>query len=81
MVIEIMTYFMHLTQVLLPVKGLLYDSIRTPRGAPTSDWSQPPRRPHINGVHRNEDADGEASVADAESAEGYSEHDSLTSVE
>jgi len=65
----------------LPVKGLLYGSIRSPRGAATSEGSQASRKPHINGVHKNEDVDGQASVADSESVEGVSEQDSLTSVE
>jgi len=65
----------------LPVKGLLNGSIRSHRGAATSQRSQALRNPHINGVRRSEDTDGQASVADSESAEGVSEHDSLTSVE
>jgi hypothetical protein len=65
----------------LPVKGFLYGSIRSPRGTATSEGSQEFRKPHINGVHRDEDVDGQASVADSESVEGVSEQDSLTSVE
>jgi hypothetical protein len=65
----------------LPVKGLLYGNIRSPRGAATSEGSQTFRELHINGVYRNEDVDGQASVADSESVEGVSEQDSLTSVE
>lgn len=65
----------------LPVKGLLYGSIRSPRGVATSEGSQAFRNPYINGVHKNEDVDGQASVADSESVEGVSEQDSLTSVE
>ena len=64
----------------LPVKGL-YGSIRSPRGAATSEGSQAFRKPHTNGIHSNEDVDGQASVADSESVEGVSEQDSLTSVE
>jgi hypothetical protein len=75
-----MTYFMHLTQCFTG-QGFLYGSIRSPRGAATSEGSQALRRPHVNGVHRNEDANGQDSVADHESAEGVSEHGSLTSVE
>jgi hypothetical protein len=76
-----MTYFMHLTQVLYPVKGLLYGSIRSPHNAATFEGSQALHRPHINGFRRSEDADGQTSVTDPESAEGFSERDSLTSVE
>lgn len=65
----------------LPVKGHLYGSIRFPRNAPTSEGSQALREPHVNGFHRNEDVDGQASVADSESVEGVSEQGSLTSVE
>ena len=76
-----MTHFSHLTQSALPVKGLLYGSIRSPRGLATSEEGHTPPQPHINGVHKYEDADGLASVADSESVEGVSEQDSLTSVE
>jgi len=62
----------------LPVKGFYYGSIRSPRGAATSEGNQAFREPH---VHRDEDFDGQASVADSESIEGVSEQDSLTSVE
>lgn len=66
----------------LPVKGLLYGSIRSPSRPPhDATFSQALRRPHANGVRRSEDADGQASVTDHESAEGFSERDSLTSVE
>ena len=65
----------------LPVKGLLYGSIRSPHGAASSSGSQVFLEPNVNGVHRNEDIDGQASVADSESVEGFSEQDSLTSVE
>jgi hypothetical protein len=65
----------------LPVKGFLYGSIQSPRGAATSEGSQAFRKPHVNGVHKNEDVDGQASVTDSESVEGVSEQDSLTSVE
>jgi hypothetical protein len=64
----------------LLIKGLLYGSFRSPRGA-TFEGTQAFREPHVNGVHRNEDIDGQASVADSESVEGVSEQDSLTSVE
>lgn len=64
-----------------PVKGLLYGSIRSPRGVTTFEGNQAFRKPQINGVHRDEDVDGQASVADSESVEGVSEQDSLTSVE
>jgi hypothetical protein len=65
----------------LPVKGLFYGSIRSPRDAETSEGSQAFRKPHTNGFHGNEDIDGQASVTDSESVEGVSEQDSLTSVE
>jgi hypothetical protein len=65
----------------LLVKGHLYGNIRSPRGAATSEGSQEFRKPRTNGVHGNEDIDGQASVADSESVEGVSEQDSLTSVE
>ncbi len=77
-----MTYFMPSHPSVLPVKGLLYGNIRSPRDAATSEGSQGvTQKPHINGVHKNDDADGQASVADSESVEGVSEQDSLTSVE
>jgi hypothetical protein len=65
----------------LPVKGFNYGSISSLRNAATSEGSQALREPHINGVHRNEDVDGLASVGESESVEGVSEQDSLTSVE
>lgn len=65
----------------LLIKGLLYGSFRSPRGAATFEGTQAFREPHVNGVNRNEDVDEQASVADSESVEGVSEQDSLTSVE
>jgi hypothetical protein len=65
----------------LPVKGLLYGSFRSHRGAATFEGTQAFREPHANGVHRNEDVDGQASVTDSANVEGVSEQDSLTSVE
>lgn len=43
--------------------------------------SQSLHRTHVNGSRGNQGADGHANVADTESNEGYSEQESLTSVE
>lgn len=72
-----------LTDVFRPLKGLPRNGARSPsllNGA-AMRGSQTLHRTHVNGSRGYHSADGQPSVADTESTEGYSEQESLTSVE
>lgn len=75
---------MQLTNVFNRLKGLPPSGVRSPsllNGAAIGRSRTPRSRTRLNGSHGYEGAGGQASVADTESTEGYSEQESLTSVE
>ena len=74
----------HLTDVFQPLKGLPRSGARSPsllNGAAIRGSRTRHRTGHVNGSRGYHVSDGQPSVADTESTEGYSEQESLTSVE